>query len=305
LNRKLDWIRDFHCYFTDISAAPAARGNMHLAQAATTKVLELFDMICREHGLDYYLGAGGLLGVMRHGGRSVPWDDDIDIYMPRADYEKAMELFPKLFKGSDLHLAFCGYYMQFFGYKNFPMTFDIFPVDRYSEKLATESGKLALKAEIMRFRHVHTAKKWLACLAHGKELPAEVQAGQIDPTISQRMREKYNTARRLWETEIMKGKRPAKDGTLVCSFCRPPSVYRYILDFDWVFPTRRGKYNGIECNIPNRPDSVLSSEYGDWWALPPKFHLHSAARKLSPLMVDSANEFIATDMKKFYKGLKK
>ena len=48
--------------------------------------LEVFDRVCREHGLHYYLVAGTMLGAVRHKG-FIPWDDDIDVGMPRPDYE--------------------------------------------------------------------------------------------------------------------------------------------------------------------------------------------------------------------------
>lgn len=49
-------------------------------------LLVKIDEICREQGFRYYLTAGTLLGAVRHGGY-IPWDDDIDITMPRRDYE--------------------------------------------------------------------------------------------------------------------------------------------------------------------------------------------------------------------------
>ena len=50
-----------------------------------------FDQICQQHGLTYYLCGGTLLGAIRHKG-FIPWDDDIDVLMPRGDFEKLLEL---------------------------------------------------------------------------------------------------------------------------------------------------------------------------------------------------------------------
>lgn len=44
------------------------------------------DRVCSEHGLHYYIYDGSMLGAVRHGG-FIPWDDDLDIAMPREDYE--------------------------------------------------------------------------------------------------------------------------------------------------------------------------------------------------------------------------
>ena len=51
------------------------------------RILMAVDSCCREHGLRYYIWAGTMIGAVRHKG-FIPWDDDIDIAMPRPDYEQ-------------------------------------------------------------------------------------------------------------------------------------------------------------------------------------------------------------------------
>lgn len=50
-----------------------------------------FDAICQQHHLRYTLAAGTLLGAIRHHG-FIPWDDDVDVLMPRADFERLRQV---------------------------------------------------------------------------------------------------------------------------------------------------------------------------------------------------------------------
>lgn len=64
------------------------------SKALKAKLLEMmkwFHHFCEENGLIYYALGGTMLGAVRHGG-FIPWDDDIDVGMPRSDYEKLQTL---------------------------------------------------------------------------------------------------------------------------------------------------------------------------------------------------------------------
>lgn len=49
-------------------------------------LLQDFDRVCQKYGLHYYLICGSLLGAVRHGDM-IPWDDDVDVAMPRRDFD--------------------------------------------------------------------------------------------------------------------------------------------------------------------------------------------------------------------------
>lgn len=72
-------------------------------QALELDIFEQFDRLCSERGLRYYLSEGSLLGAVRHAG-FVPWDDDIDVMMPRADFDRFTSLVEDGVLPDHLHL---------------------------------------------------------------------------------------------------------------------------------------------------------------------------------------------------------
>lgn len=67
------------------------------------QILEKVDSICKKKGIQYYLIGGTLLGAVRHRG-FIPWDDDIDIGMPRNDYERFIDACLEGDLGKDYYL---------------------------------------------------------------------------------------------------------------------------------------------------------------------------------------------------------
>ena len=55
------------------------------------KLFKEFIDVCNKNKLRYYAAYGTALGAVRHRG-IIPWDDDIDVWMPREDYERFLSL---------------------------------------------------------------------------------------------------------------------------------------------------------------------------------------------------------------------
>ena len=72
---------------------------LHKLQSSLLEMLVDLDKFFQANHISYSLAGGSALGVVRHGG-FIPWDDDVDLLMPRTDYEKLKKIFEKE-KGSD------------------------------------------------------------------------------------------------------------------------------------------------------------------------------------------------------------
>lgn len=68
------------------------------------EIMKKIHQFCEENKIEYFLSYGSLIGAIRHKG-FIPWDDDIDIFMARPEYEKFLKLFPKYEEKLNLKLV--------------------------------------------------------------------------------------------------------------------------------------------------------------------------------------------------------
>lgn len=244
-------------------------------------ILKEFIRLCDRHDLQYWLAFGSLLGAIRNQG-FIPWDDDLDVLMPRRDYEKLWELYEK--NKIDGHYVLCrttrkkNYHHRVMQLVDTNTTFihsrsrdedlehglyiDIIPLD------ACPNSKLRRLAQ-MRDAVIYSV--------YNIQCTPEYNGGKLKGIITflvkimltavqnpQRRYEIWKAAeRRMTQYEW-------DDCKCVKSICGMFSMLVKPLPKTWFIGNRIGVFEDIKVSIPVGAEAFLTAKYGNYMKLPPK-----------------------------------
>lgn len=250
------------------------------------EILDVIHHVCTENDLRYSLAYGTLIGAVRHGG-FIPWDDDIDLMMPREDYEKLLEIWSRV--------APKGYILQnvrtdpdftqsFTKIRKDHTTFvqddrerqkkyhkgifvDIFPGDRVPH------GKMA-----QRLQFAACAVNLLYNRGHSSGTGGFI--GKIETLLLHAPKEKYAPRRKKAEKLL---RRWNNDPTAKYVFPSTIDSSKHYYPADLFDKMQTIEFSGKRYQCVADADTALRVEYGDYMQLPPE---EERVWKHHPILID-------------------
>lgn len=248
-----------------------------------TGCLHKFEEICEAHQLTYFCVGGTVIGAVRHGGM-IPWDDDIDVAMPRPDYDRFLQLCKTIdlghyelatpeMKGYPFFFSkFCDKDTSLIEIENVPCLYgifiDIFPID------GTSSDKAEATQMMKNFKRI--SNKIDATIAHltfGEYLSLLFQPKQWG-------RMAFQTAAFLLGRENIRKRLINKLNAIATSHDFNASQYianyggawaeKEIHPKEWILPLTKKHFEDTEVYIPGNYHEYLTQMYGDYMQLPPE-----------------------------------
>ena len=238
-------------------------------------LLKLFrevDEICREHNLRYVLAGGSLIGALRHEG-FVPWDDDVDLYMPRPDWEKFTEICKtelppdREIQCSEMDRNYTNSFPRYASTNTCAihksqiigkdcggeiidiLTLDPVPADdKEYEKYRTH---MMIYSDLINIS-VGYSDRW--------EIPASMYLKYL---LSYIFLGKKRTLAKLEKIMFSYNEEECDRYAMRWGGCP------FLFDKDMMFPVKEGNFEGQKAMIPNKCSDYLIWHYGDEWAYMP------------------------------------
>lgn len=249
------------------------------SQKLVLQILEFLKKICDEYDLKYYIMYGTLIGAVRHKGY-IPWDDDVDVVMPRGDYNRLVEIMrnqkgryrlvsfetnPKftapLPKIIDTKTELIQKY-DFYERVNLGLYIDIFIADNAGDTIeeAEEFYKRSYaeytkwyKSDLKLF--LHKKSKLRSVLSFIKRLPYRLRGISHYLTQLKKISSKYENTKTNYVAITNSGSNEGKRNIFKAS----DFGEGVMLEFE-----------NINFRAPNEYKNLLEVEYGDYMKLPPK-----------------------------------
>ena len=254
-------------------------------QSIELEILRDFIDLCNKNDLTYFGIAGTGIGAIRHGG-FIPWDDDIDVAMPRKDYNKFVKIAERDYadKYSVLDGNHCSNYPLLTGrwllkgteFIEWPMKdincpngifLDIYPLDQIPDdekKFKRQATQAFFWSKLLILRSIpHPTLPVGGLLAK----IIQVVCGIIHWFLKTfKVSKKWLYKMCLRVSTQYNGKGETKRLDFLCD----TTAYMNIHYVDDTFPLRDIKFEDLYVKFPNRIENNLEREYGDYMTLPPE-----------------------------------
>lgn len=269
-------------------------------QLVELDILRDIDKVCREHGIRYFLDSGTLLGAVRHGG-FIPWDDDVDLGMPRRDYERFLKVAPNALGEKYVvceprsHPEFAGMFTKVWRRGTRFSTdetieagvdqgifVDVFPYDvlHADEKIARKQRRRCRlwqsASYLLHSRYVN--------VPHGGMLGALEKASCFAAHAGARITLNHDGVVRSFESWALRGSECPGRTYMNMSYVEGSAYPAEVLA-----PGSELLFEGLPFPVPARAEAYLETMYGsNWRVLPPI----EARRNHAPIALDFGDDLV-------------